>query len=86
MGITFYNAVIDGKHSATTKALINRGSVFRKVLCTGHVYWAFTQNHFTQPSVQKTFSVKKYSENGAHGLALMMQDRVFALPYMLLVE
>ncbi len=74
-------------HSEETKMLIRsihlrRGCLSRKVKRKQFIYWSLAWMLPGGIRKEKTFSVKKYGEDGAHGLAMMFQDRIYPPPYM----
>ena len=84
-GVTLYNATTDGSKSdasrqkmsqtqtGTNNTNFKRGSI-RKTQWSWSFSWYEHGKQYT-----KGFSISKYTESGAHGLALMAQDHMYPI-------
>ena len=81
-GITLYNSIIDGRPTKETREKM--GKAIRKRGCLRHINhkanncWNFQWGvNGQRPS--KSFSIKKYGFDAAHGLALFWQEEIFPI-------
>jgi group I intron endonuclease len=78
-GVSLYNSIIGGKYSMESRTKMSKSNTKRGCVSydARQKRWSFRWNVSIGNTKTMYFTVKRFGENGAHGLALAAQDEEY---------